>query len=144
MVDTSNPNSLSIIKQVQIPGARQVLSVRVQGTLAVTLNAVEGWRNPIDFAQGSLVGPTSVSTFNITDSRNPVSLGTTVSSMRPDLAGGRGAAIGTGQFAFAGQRVGTQSGFLIVDARNTQSPQTTTLNTPDIVHNLVVVAPNYL
>ena len=38
--------------------------------------------------------------------------------MRPGLSGGGGAPIGTHQFAFAGTRDGTQSGFLIVDARN--------------------------
>jgi uncharacterized protein (TIGR03437 family) len=144
VVDTSNPASPTVVKQVQIPGTRQVLSVRVQGNLAVTVNAVEGWRNPIDFTQGAIVGPDSVSTLDITDPRNPVVVTTTSTSMRPDLSGGGGAAIGNGQFAFAGQRTGTQSGFLLVDARNPQSPQVTTLNTPDVLHNIFVAAPNYL
>jgi hypothetical protein len=118
--------------------------VRVQGNLAVTVNDVEGWRNPIDFTQGALVGPSSVTTFDITDPRNPVLLTTVVSSMRPDLSGGGGAAIGTNQFAFAGQRNGTQSGFLLVDARNTQNPLISTLNTANILHNVFVVAPNFI
>jgi hypothetical protein len=64
--------------------------------------------------------------------------------MRPDLSGGGGAAVGTSQFAFAGQRSGTQSGFLLVDARNTQNPAISTLNTANILHNVFVVAPNFV
>ncbi len=118
--------------------------MRVQGNLAVTVNAVEGWRNPIDFNQGALAGPTSVSTFDISDPKNPVLLSTVATNMRPDLTGNGGAPMGNGQFAFAGQRSGNQSGFLLVDARNAQNPQTTVLNTNDILLNLFVVAPNYL
>ena len=144
VVDTSNPASLNVLKQISIPGTLQVLDVRVQGNLAVTLNGVGGWRNPINFNLGALEGPTSVSTFDITDPTNPILLTTVATSMQPDLNGGGGAAIGTNQFAFAGQRVGTQSGFFLVDARNTQSPQVTSLSTPDILLNLSVVAPNYI
>ncbi len=144
IVDTSDPTNLKVVKQVSIPGTRQVLSVRIQGNLAVTLNDVEGWRNPIDFSQGALVGPDSVTTFDITDPRNPVMLNTASSSARPDLTGGGGAAIGTNQFVFAGQRVGTQSSFVLVDARNTQSPQVTTFTASDNVLNVFTVAPNYL
>jgi uncharacterized protein (TIGR03437 family) len=144
VLDISTPASPTVVKQIMIPGTRQSLTVRVQGTLAVTLNDIEGWRNPIDFSQGALVGPSSVTTFDITDPRNPVLLTTVVSNMRPDLSGGGGTAVGTNQFAFAGQRNGTQSGFLLVDARNTQSPQVSTLNTPNILHNVFVVAPNFI
>jgi len=144
VLDISTPGSPKVVTQIMIPGTRQSLSVRVQGNLAITMNDVEGWRNPIDFTQGALVGPTSVSTFDITDPRNPVLLNTVISSMRPDLSGGGGVAIGTNQFAFAGQRTGTQSGFLLVDARNTQSPQTTTLNTANVLHSVYVVAPNFI
>ena len=144
VLDISTPTSPNVVNQIMIPGTRQSLTVRVQGNLAVTLNDVEGWRNPIDFTQGALVGPSSVTTFDITDPRNPVLLTTVVSSMRPDLSGGGGAAIGTNQFAFAGQRNGTQSGFLLVDARNTQNPLISTLNTANILHNVFVVAPNFI
>jgi uncharacterized protein (TIGR03437 family) len=144
VLDISTPTSPNVVNQIMIPGTRQSLTVRVQGNLAVTLNDVEGWRNPIDFTQGALVGPSSVTTFDITDPRNPALLTTVVSSMRPDLSGGGGAAIGTNQFAFAGQRSGTQSGFLLVDARNTQNSAISTLNTANILHNVFVVAPNFI
>ena len=43
-----------------------------------------------------------------------------------------------------GTRAGNQNNILLVDARNPQSPQSTTINTPDILRNVFVVAPNYL
>jgi hypothetical protein len=144
VVDTSDPGNLKAVKQVSIPGTRQVATIRLQGNLAVTVNNVEGWRNPIDFSQGSLVGPTNVSTFDISDPRNPVLLTTAATSVLPALGGNGGAPIGTGQFAFAGTRAGTQNDILLVDARNPQSPQSTTVNTPDTLRNVFVVAPNYL
>jgi hypothetical protein len=144
VVDTSDPSNLKVVKQISIPGTRQVATIRLQGNLAVTLNNVEGWRNPIDFSQGAVVGPTSVSTFDISDSRNPVLLTTAATGVAPGLGGNGGVPIGTGQFAFAGTRAGNQNGILVVDARNPQSPQSTTVNTPDILRNVFVVAPNYL
>jgi hypothetical protein len=144
VVDTSDPGNLRVIKQVSIPGTRQVATIRLQGNLAVTVNNVEGWRNPIDFSQGALVGPTSVSTFDISDPRNPVLQTTAATSVLPALGGNGGVPIGTGQFAFAGTRAGNQNDILLLDARNPQSPQSTTVNTPDILRNVFVVAPNYL
>jgi len=90
------------------------------------------------------VGPTNVTTFDISNPRNPVLLTTEATSVRPGLSGGGGAPIGTNQFAFAGTRAGDQSGFLIVDARDSKSPKSSTLATTDILHNLVVVGPHYL
>jgi uncharacterized protein (TIGR03437 family) len=144
VVDTSNPSSLTVLKQIPIPNSRQALSVRFQGTLAVVLSDVDGWRNPIDFSQGAIVGPTNVSIFDIANPSSPALLTTITTSMRPDLTGGGGAPVGTGQFVFAGQRTGGQSGILLVDARNQQSPLTTAINTPDILLNAFVVAPNFL
>ena len=66
------------------------------------------------------------------------------SSVQPALGGNGGVPIGTGQFAFAGTRAGNQNEILLIDARNPQSPQSTTVNTPDILRNVFVVAPNYL
>ena len=73
----------------------------------MAVSNVEGWRNPIDFTQGALVGPTNVSTFDITDPRNPVLLTTSATNVRPALFGNGGVAIGTGQFAFGGTRAGS-------------------------------------
>jgi uncharacterized protein (TIGR03437 family) len=144
VLDTSNPKSLKVVKKIAVPGTRQVLSVRVQGNLAVTVNDVEGWRNPIDFTQGALVGPTNVTTFDISNPKNPVLLTTEPTNVRPGLSGGGGAPIGTHQFAFAGTRDGDQSGLLIVDARDSKNLKSSTLATTDILHNLIVVAPHYL
>jgi uncharacterized protein (TIGR03437 family) len=144
VLDTSDPSNLKVVKQVSIPGTRQVATIRLQGNLAVTVNNVEGWRNPIDFSQGAVVGPTSVSAFDISDPRNPLLLATAATNVLPALGGNGGVPIGTGQFAFAGTRAGNQNDILMVDARNPQSPQMTTVNTPDILRNVFVVAPNYL
>jgi hypothetical protein len=110
----------------------------------VVISNVEGWRNPIDFTQGAVVGPSVVSTFDITDPRNPVLLATMPANVAPALGGNGGATIGTGQFAFAGTRTGSQNNILLVDARNSQSPTATTSNTTDILRNVFVVAPNFL
>jgi uncharacterized protein (TIGR03437 family) len=144
VVDTTDPTNLKVVKQISIPNTRQTGTIRIQGTLAVTMNDVGGWRNPIDFNQGALLGPTSVSTFDITDPRNPLLLTTASTPAGPALTGNGGAPTGTAQFAFAGHRVGTQNAFLLVDARTAGSPQSTVVNTPDIVLNLSVVAPNFL
>jgi hypothetical protein len=143
VVDTSDPTNLKVVKQVSIPGTRQVATIRIQGNLAVTVNNVEGWRNPIDFTQGAVVGPTNVSTFDISDPRNPVLQTTASTSVLPALGGNGGALIGTDQFAFAGTRAGNQNDILLVDARNPKSPQATVVNTPDILRNVFVVS-NYL
>lgn len=144
VLDISTPANPTVVNQVMIPGTLQSLIVRVQGNLAVTVNDVGGWRNPIDFTLGSLSGPTSVSTFDITNPTSPVLLTTVTTPMQPDLSGAGGVAIGTNQFAFGGQRTGTQSGFLLVDARNTQSPQTTSLSTANVLHSVYVVSPNFI
>jgi uncharacterized protein (TIGR03437 family) len=144
VVDTSDPTNLKVIKQVSIPGTRQAATIRFQGNLAVVISNVEGWRNPIDFTQGAVVGPSVVSTFDITDPRNPVLLATMPANVAPALGGNGGATIGTGQFAFAGTRTGSQNNILLVDARNSQSPTATTSNTTDILRNVFVVAPNFL
>jgi uncharacterized protein (TIGR03437 family) len=144
IIDTTDPTNLKLVKQITIPGTRQAATIRIQGNLAVVLSNVEGWRNPIDFTQGAVVGPTNVSTFDITDPRNPVLLTTTTTGVQPALGGNGGAPIGTGQFAFAGTRAGTQNNILLVDARNSQSPQSTTITTPDILRNVFVVGSNYL
>ena len=88
--------------------------------------------------------PTTVSTWDITDPRNPTLRTTVTTAMRPDLSGGGGAAVGASQFVFAGQRTGVQSGFLLVDARNAASPQTNALNTSNVLHSVTVVAPNFV
>ena len=74
VVDMSDPVNLKVVKQISIPNTRQVSTIRIQGNLAVTMNDVGGWRNPVDFNQGALLGPTSMSTLDITDPRNPVLL----------------------------------------------------------------------
>jgi uncharacterized protein (TIGR03437 family) len=144
VVDVSDPVNLKVVKQISIPNTRQVSTIRIQGNLAVAMNDVGGWRNPVDFNQGALLGPTSMSTLDITDPRNPVLLSTASTPAGPALSGGGGAPIGTQQFAFAGHRVGTQNAFLVVDARTPGSPQSSVVNTPDILLNLSVVAPNFL
>jgi hypothetical protein len=73
-----------------------------------------------------------------------VLLSTASTTAGPALSGTGGAAIGTAQFAFGGKRVGTQNAFLMVDARNTGNPLSSVVNTPDILLNLAVVAPNFL
>ena len=144
VVDTSDPNNLRAVKQVPVPGTRQVLSVVVQGNLAVALGAVEGWRNPVDFSQGAIVGPSVITTFDISDPRNPVLTASSNPGEQPGLSGGGGVAIGSGQFAFAGTRSGTQSLVLLVDARSPSSVRVATVNTPDILHRVDVAAPNFL
>lgn len=83
VLDTSDPSNLKVVKQVSIPGTRQVATIRLQGSLAVTISNVEGWRNPIDFSQGAAVGSTSMTTFDITDPRNPVLLATAAANVMP-------------------------------------------------------------
>jgi uncharacterized protein (TIGR03437 family) len=144
VIDTSDPTSLKQVKQVAVSGTRQGYALRSQGNLAVMINDIEGWRNPIDFSQGALVGPINISTFDITDPRNPVLVTTVASSVGPATSGGGGVPIGTGQFAFGGTRSGQQNQLLVVDARNAQAPASTTLPTPDVLHAVFVVPPNYL
>jgi len=144
VVDTSDPNNLRAVKQVPVPGTRQVASISVQGTLAVTVGNVEGWRNPIDFSQGALVGRTVITTFDISDPRNPVLLATSSTSVQPAFNGGGGVPIGSSQFAFASTRAGNQNVVLVVDARSPQNARSMTLNAPDILHRVEVAAPNFL
>lgn len=144
VVDTSDPANLKVVKQIPIPGTRQAATIRFQGNLALVVSNVEGWRNPIDFTQGAVVGPTVVTTFDITDPRNPVLLTTVPANVAPALGGNGGATIGTGQFAFAGTRIGNQNNLLLVDVTNSQNPISKTMNTTDILRNVFVVAPNFL
>jgi hypothetical protein len=125
VIDTANPANLRLLSDAIIPGTRQARAIFVDNDLAVVLGSVEGWRNPINFPLGAIVGPTTVTTLNVSDPQRPAVIRTVNTSVRPDLRGQGAAAIGTRQYIFGGMRAGDQPVFLMVDATDPNNPVST-------------------
>jgi uncharacterized protein (TIGR03437 family) len=136
VVDISNPASLTLVRDVLISGTRQIVRLAVEGNLAIALGNVEGWRNPINFPLGAQVGPTVVTTLDLSNPGNPAVLRTVSTPARPDLRGSGAAALGASQYVFGGTRVGDQPAFLLVDARDRNNPGVTTVPAPVTVNDV--------
>jgi hypothetical protein len=127
------------MRDVQIPGTRQIVALGVSGSTAIALGNVEGWRNPINLPEGVLVGPTNVSVLDISDPSNPTIVTTVATSVRPDLRGGGAAVVGQGQFVFGGTREVNQPVFLLVNGRDPANPRISTAQSPATVNNVTTM-----
>src|SRR5438093_678383 len=73
VVDISNPASLSVLREVQIPGTVQVLDVAIQGNRALVVGSSDGWRNPFNgFADLGLDGNLTLTMLDISNPQNPL------------------------------------------------------------------------
>jgi hypothetical protein len=136
VIDTANAAELRLVRDVPITGTRQAFTIVVDNDLAVVAGNVEGWRNPVNFPLGALVGPTTVTTLNISDPQRPTVIRTVTTPFRPDLLGTGAAIIGPRQYMFGGIRSGDQSVFLLVDATDPNNPAITSMNAPVIVRDV--------
>ncbi|HLK66747.1 MAG TPA: malectin domain-containing carbohydrate-binding protein [Bryobacteraceae bacterium] len=122
VADISNPASMNVVKEVDIPGTVNLYPPQVQGNLAVALGDNGGidifFHNPPIPNQGSIV----VTTFDLTNPRSPAVIASTATSYQPGLGGGA-AQIGTNLFVFGGVRDSAGNNvLLLVDTSNPRNP----------------------
>ena len=137
VLDTGNPAQPTIAGELQIPGTRSAVAPVVEGTTGVGLAYIEGWRNPVNFPQGALVGPVMLYVANLANPRSPALVRTVFTPLLPAFTGGGGVSLGNGIFLLAGARDGTQNVIIKLDATNPQNPQFTTTNVPGPVMDMV-------
>ncbi|MBZ5729371.1 MAG: Ig-like domain-containing protein, partial [Acidobacteriia bacterium] len=132
VADISNPAAMALVKQVNVPGTIDLHSVAIQGNVAVAVGDNGGLGSGF---QGNVV----ITTFDITDPRNPVLLATKVTPYTPGKIGAK-ARIGDNLFLFGAARDSSgQPVMLLVDIGNPSNPTVTPYSTATLVTRMVAI-----
>ena len=113
VADVSNPASMSIVKQVQIPEARLIGAMAIQGNTAIAVGDSQGYYD----ALSGLVGNLTITSLDVTDPRNPKVLQTIVTGLT-DNTGPSVVALGNNTFAAGGTSNSGKPVLLFIDASN--------------------------
>jgi len=113
VADVTNPASMSIAKQVQIPEARLIGSIALQGNTAIAVGDSQGYYD----ALSGLVGNLTITSLDVTDPRNPKVLQTIVTGLT-DVSGPSVVALGNNTFAAGGTSNSGNPVLLFIDASN--------------------------
>ncbi|HXP85327.1 MAG TPA: VWA domain-containing protein [Bryobacteraceae bacterium] len=135
-VDVSNPQAIKLVGQMLIPGTLQFAAPLIQGTTAVGIGNNGGVGN-----NGSppAVGNIVVTTFDVSDPRQPTILSINTTSYKVGTGGGA-TPIGNNLFAFAGVVDSNNNNvLLIVDATNPSAPVIESVSIPTPFTNMQAV-----
>ncbi|MGD0015381.1 MAG: PKD domain-containing protein, partial [Bryobacteraceae bacterium] len=111
------PSMSPIMVPVQVPATKELRRPLIQGNLAVSLGNNGG------FNGSETLGNIVVTTFDMTDVRNPAILASVTTSFKPGTGGGAAARIGDDLFLFAGVRDSTDRDvLLLVDTVDPKNP----------------------
>ncbi len=113
VADVSNPAAMSIVKQVQIPEARLIGSLAIQGNTAIAVGDSQGYYD----ALSGLTGNLTITSLDVTDPRNPKVLQTIVTGLA-DNTGPSVVPIGNNTFAAGGTTNSGKPVLLLIDASN--------------------------
>ncbi len=125
VIDISDPANLTQVRQVTIPETVHALEIAIDGNRALVVGSTGGWKTPISGpGDVQLLGNLTLTVLDISDSRNPVVVGSTLvtdSENRPVETADGGAklstlALGDGRFAVSRGYVDGKPVLLIVDA----------------------------
>ena len=126
-VDVSNPQGIKLVGQMLIPGTLQFAAPLIQGTTAVGIGNNGGVGNN---GSPQAVGNIVVTTFDVSDPRQPTILSINTTSYKVGTGGGA-TLIGNNLFAFAGAVDSSNNNvLLIVDATNPSAPVIESVSIP--------------
>ncbi len=139
VVNYSNPSSLSVLGEVDIPGTVQVVDVGIQGNRALVVSTTGLNSNNLLDETGNLV----LSVLDITNPAAPVLLSTTVSDAQFPPPGSTGAKIsvqslGNGLFAVSEAEVNGKPVLLLVDPSDPTNPVITATPVTSLAGELAV------
>jgi uncharacterized membrane protein len=151
VVDYSNPDNLSLLKELDIPGTLRIEEIALQGNLALVLGSTGGWslqgNGTTGFAYMHLAGHLTLTLLDVTDPQNPQILGITLvtDAQFPTSTGGLGtklSAVGldNGLFAVSGVIIDGNPVLLVVDPSNPQDIVVAAQAEPAVVNQMVVSA----
>jgi uncharacterized membrane protein len=144
MVDYSNPTSLSVLGEVDIPGTVQVVDVAIQGNRALVVGSTGGWRTTVDnIAQAGLTGNLTFSVLDISNPLAPTVLGTTLvtdSTLQPvgSVAKISALPLGNGLFAVSEGLINGKPVLMVVDPSDPSNIVVTTTAVPALVNEMAV------
>ena len=145
VTDVTNPKAMSIVTALPVPNAKQLFRPVVQGNLAVALGDTAGYN-----VNGGMFGPIVitwpgnlvVTTFDITNPRNPSILASIVLPYKPASPSpvpGSAIQIGPNLFLFGGAQDSSGNNLLLlVDTTNKFNPVVTPYPVPAAVTNLAI------
>ncbi len=126
VINTSNPASLSLVTQVNVPNTVQLAGPLVQGNTAVAIADTGGWQNP--FVTGAFAGTVTIAVFDTTNPQNPQLVANVPTTFLPGNSFGHGSAvIGPHLFLYSGIIDASNNNYLmLVDTTNPATPVITT------------------
>jgi len=141
VVDYSNPNNLSVLGEVDIPGTVQAVDVGIQGNRALVVSTTAIDASDLLDNTGNLV----LSVLDITDPANPTLLSTTVTDAQfppPNSAGAKISvlSLGNGLFAVSEAEDNGNPVLLLVDPSDPTNPVITATPVPALVGEMAVSA----
>jgi uncharacterized membrane protein len=129
VADVTDPAHMSIVQQVPVPGTKQIYAPILQGNLAVALGNNGGFAGGEPDIPGK-TGNVVLTTFDITDPRNPHIISTTPLPYKA-TDGTPAARIGDNLFLFGGAATAAGTNLLILaDTTNPASPSLRTYPVP--------------
>ena len=149
VVDTSNPASLEILKEVQIPNTVHATGIGIQGNLALVVGNTGGWSGrilPPLYPLWRLSGNVTLTALDITDPLNPVVIGTIETNGRAGIdntdttvdtrSDTTVTPMGDGFFAVSGIALDDEPVLMVVDATDPQNLSFITLAVPGIIEEV--------
>jgi hypothetical protein len=122
VIDISNPASLRAVRQILMPRTNMLHCAAASGSTALVVGNTQSWTSPGDFA---IRGNVTLSTFDLSDPRNPRSIATVVTNAQNTFTGPSCVSLGGGFFAFSASLppgVAGENRIVLVDARDPNNP----------------------
>lgn len=122
VLDISNPSNMNALRQVAVPRTAKLECGAVEGNTMLVTGNTESWTTPGDFA---IRGNTTLTTFDVSDPRNPRALATVVTDQQNTFTGPSCVSLGGGYFAVSAVNPpprATENRIMLIDARNTSIP----------------------
>jgi uncharacterized repeat protein (TIGR01451 family) len=144
VVDYSDPATLSVLGEVDIPGTVQVVDVAIQGNRALVVGSTGGWRSEVDnIAQAGLTGNLTLSVLDISNPLAPQVVGTTQvtdSTLQPVSSIPKISALplGNGLFAVSEGLINGKPMLLVVDPTDPSNIAVTATPVPSLVNEMAV------
>jgi uncharacterized membrane protein len=152
LVNYSNPVSLQVMSEVDIPGTVRVESIAIQGNRALVLGSTGSWRSPTsNVSDFGLTGNVTLTLLDITDPLHPTILGSTLTTQNTfpslglsSLFAVHAAGVGNGLFVVSGTLENGLPVILVLNANNPANLVTNTVPTAANTTSLVTMGDRLL
>jgi uncharacterized protein (TIGR03437 family) len=133
VVDTANAANPAALSQLAVPRTVTLNCGAIEGSTALVVGNTSSWTSPGDFA---IRGDVTLTTFDISDARNPRPLATVVTPSKNTFTGPSCVSLGGGWFAystFLRAEEPSDRAIVIVDARDRNAPAVAqTISVPNL------------